>query len=274
MIFLEEDDPEIDDGFGPGSDLVLSFLGVVLLLIGVTVVTGLPKAPLQPAQPTFSQSAPQQNSASAPVAPPDEGSRDTTNWRQRALRAEAELGRLETEPPGHWLAIQINGNNPAHFLSRETILRQPMRLFIQGAMTSIGRKVMQLEGNQLEIVGFASPEPSPTPGIDDNLDLSTARAQAVAHFLGQQGVPNECMTVRGMGRGRSDALFRIYRERQPTEYVRQWDELLSTPQGKAFIDRVEDTLSRERQVDILITRDPAANCSTMQLIRALGLLRP
>lgn len=47
-----------DDGFGPGSDLVMSFLGVVLLLIGVTVVTGLPSGETPVAKAAESQ-APQ-----------------------------------------------------------------------------------------------------------------------------------------------------------------------------------------------------------------------
>jgi hypothetical protein len=83
---LQDDDGDVDDGFGPGSDLVLSFLGIVLLLLGVTMVTGLPKA--KPATVAAAQevAAGQSDALRAKAL-----ERRLAEWEQRALRAEGAL---------------------------------------------------------------------------------------------------------------------------------------------------------------------------------------
>ena len=84
-MLQDDEDGEMDDGFGPGSDLVLSFLGIVLLLIGVTLVTGLPKA--KPA----AVEAPTPQAVSTDVSQTKALERLVDEWKQRAQRAEGEL---------------------------------------------------------------------------------------------------------------------------------------------------------------------------------------
>lgn len=259
-----------DDGFGPGSDLVLSFLGVVLLLIGVTVVTGLPEvgnAPARDAPAAESQDWPVHEARVVPVDQALQG------WEHRALAAERELQRLRKLARGtqsRVLALDLHSSDVAFFAQRGTELREPARQLLAGSMAALGRKAGEHQANQLEIVGHSSPEPSQTTGRDDNLDLSMRRAEAVAHFLAEHGVPYECMSVGGVGRGRSELLYETYLKEGKGRTRAQWDAGFRGDKGAKFAEQIEDLLAPERRVEIFVSRDPSANCDLAQLRRALG----
>ncbi|WP_076997219.1 OmpA family protein [Variovorax sp. KK3] len=272
----DDDEPESDDGFGPGSDLVLSFLGVVLLLIGITAINGFP---------TAGQSQPRE-----PEAPPIQ--QDLAGFQRRAQVAEsaqqtaqARVRQLELDlqalqsakalpaaASGRVLAFRLDGNNQiAFFTRRGSDLREPARQLLAGSMLAIGQKVLETGANHLELVGYASPEPSQTPGKDDNLDLSVARAEAVAHFLAQRGVPYECMSVSGFGRGRSEILYDMYLKKNPGTTRADWDAMLSGAKGGAFAQNIETLMLNERRVDIFVAKDSGSRCQAAQLQKALGI---
>jgi outer membrane protein OmpA-like peptidoglycan-associated protein len=265
---LEDNASETDDGFGPGSDLVLSFLGVIILLIGTMTVTGIPRHAAPPEapkvlSPLLPESAPKavepQNVAEQP--------QNATDAKRRISELEAQIARMSRRV----VAFRFDGTNTAFFEQSSSELSEPAQKLIDGAMLSIGRKVLESEANQIEIVGYASPEPSSTADHDTNLDLSSARAEAVAHYLARRGVPYECMNVRGVGRGRSDLLYDMFLARRPGSTLRQWDAMFTGPRGRDFMSSVESDLASERRVEIVTENDADSKCSRRRLLQALGV---
>lgn len=92
------------------------------------------------------------------------------------------------------------------------------------------KKILELlkggSANQLNILGYASPEPKNIgkyTAMDGNLDLSANRSVAVAHYLHSLGIPYECISVTGYGRGRSEIL-NDWKKRGPQYTTKAWDK--------------------------------------------------
>lgn len=262
MSVLEDHTPESDDGFGPGSDLVLSFLGVLILLIGTLTVTGIPK-----------HEAPAEVPKAVPVTPTPPTDTSTTESESLALanrrisELEARIARMNRRV----LAFRFDGTSAAFFEQGSAELSEPAEALLNGSMLAIGRKVLESGANEIVIVGYASPEPSSRSDRDVNLDLSSSRAEAVAHYLARRGVPYACMNIRGVGRSRSEMLYDLFLQRRPGTTLKDWDALFAGEHGRGFTSRLEPQFAAERRVDIVAEQDDESKCSRARLLKALGV---
>ena len=246
--------PDTDDGFGPGFDLVLSVLGVLILVVGATTVTGLPKKP------------------DPPPVPGD--THDMTDLTRQLALARMRIEELEAQKePGNRrvVAFRFDGTNAAFFQRDKSDLTDLAQRLISGSLLTIGRKALEVGANQLEVTGYASPEPSVKEGRDSNLDLSSQRAEAVAHYLALRGIPYSCMSVRGVGRGRSHLLYDVYLTAAPDVAVTDWDALFEGERGRQFLLSRGKQLASERRVEIVVAHDSESKCKPEQLFKALGV---
>lgn len=253
MSLADDLNGEDDDGFGPGSDLVLSFLGVIILLIGIVRVVGWPQSvPVLPPPPP----------PPGPVSP-----EELAAANKRIQDLERYIARMKRRA----VAFRFDGTSAAFFTFGSARLTEPAQKLIAGSTLTIGRKALEMDANQIEIIGYASPEPSNVADYDTNLDLSTARAEAVTHFLAKRGIPYECMSVRGVGRGRSQLLYDMYLWKRPGTRIQDWDALFPGAAGREFQAGIENDLAEERRVDIIVSSDDESKCDPRRLQKSLGV---
>lgn len=265
---IDQDDSEGDDGFGPATDLVLSLLGVIILLLAIgqyqqrlKVLIGIEKPPA-----TADVMKPQ-------PAPPDLNGR-ILDLSSRLAQSEAELEaarKFLSTVPLRIVALKLDGRNVSFFDRNSAELHPAMRQLIAGYIPTLARLVLANRTNEIEVTGFASPEPSGVAGKDANLDISAERSIAVAHYLAQLGVPYQCLSVSGFGRGRSEILYGSYMKRSPQNTVESWDNLMAGDKGRELRSRLEEQMSEERRVEIAVVVDRNSSCTTEELQKALGL---
>jgi outer membrane protein OmpA-like peptidoglycan-associated protein len=336
-MFSDEDYPETDDGFGPGSDLVLSVLGIVVLLIGIsrvyamfdlqlvrTLPESVPRAEI-PVASSESRAADldrtvadlrsqldaarmaageYQRQLATASAQPNRAAleQQLADLKDQLTHARDEVAVLEQKgsvreheiaglgqeldsardaaeryrqqlavpqprqmAPHGVLAFVLKGQDASFFLKDSAELRPPAQMQIEAGRVSIARVVLESGANFLEIRGYASPEPP----ADRDLSLSAERAIAVLRYLRRLGVPDNCMSVSGMGRGRSSLLYDLYLKRDQANTVQSWDGMFGSAQGDKLRGRLEDALADERRVEIVAVADPAAKCTNDELLHAL-----
>jgi len=89
---------------------------------------------------------------------------------------------------------KVGGFEP--FKKGSAILTERAKYNLRGQLNKITDYIKAREANQINVIGYASPEPHKgSSDRDENLNLSVERAVSVAHFLKQQGVPYESMPL-------------------------------------------------------------------------------
>lgn len=235
MIYPEEDPSgRSDESFGPGTDLVVSLLAALLLLIPIFVQS-------------FRLMSYLQQLAVVPVE-------DVST-----LRIELEKCKQEFDARKQiWEFRETYRDEPLFERNRDGLtaaakrqLDEKIEIF-QGALVTGGY-------NQLLIEGHASPETMLAGNARQrerwNLALSLLRSMAVADYLYERGIPYECISIAAFGRSHS-SLLRSWLEEDPARTVQGWDE-----EGYNLVDQVgESALSGERLVRVFGIRHERSLC--------------
>lgn len=269
---MHDEDDGLEDDFGPGSDLVLSLLAVAILLLAMAGVSRhldfAVKPPLaEPPQPSRAGPEPVSEDM-VPRAVLEKAEQAYADLVLEVRELERRMSAMQAVPD-RVVAFSFDSTNAAFFLEGSAELRPPARQFLEGQVPTLVRLAVQNNANHLEVVGFASAEPDGDVGRDRNMELSARRALAVADALAAKGLPTHCISVAGMGRGRSQ-LLQMYLARRAGNSVEAWDRLMRTGQGAEIRRQLEDELAKERRVEIALTRDSGSPCKQDELVRALA----
>ena len=227
---LREESASGDESFGPGTDLVVSLLAALFLLIPLAVQsTRLLK---------YLNAAREISAAKPPLECPQEPRKQIWEFREsyqdeplfeknRAGLTEAAKRQIRSQ----WGAFQEA---------------------LQGGLY-----------NQLLIEGHASPEISPkaTPQQRErwNLQLSLERALAVADYLHDLGLSYECMSVTGFGRSHSSALQEWLQDSSERS-LQDWNN----GGGELVRRKEEPALAGERLVRVLGINHKSSLCDLVQ----------
>lgn len=264
----DERDIEETDEYGPGSDLVLSLLSVVILVLGLVGVGQ--RLPAQtPPQPFTARKDAAVASAEQQLAQlKDENSRLAEELR--VALEQKDKGREPMISIGE--IVEVKGFEP--FLKNRNQLSEPGKAAIIRQIGGSLELLSSSTANMLLIEGHASPEPNRREGSpsDVNLDLSALRAASVAHFLNEKGVPYACMAVVGHGRARSKLIRRII-GKGGNEAMVQWDQLFGDATFRQELQtRFDEALRGDRRIVMRAVQDDTSYCQSQQLLQSLALL--
>ncbi|HEX5719303.1 MAG TPA: OmpA family protein [Thermoanaerobaculia bacterium] len=235
MIF-PEDDPSgrSDESFGPGTDLVVSLLAALLLLIPIFVrsfrlVSYLERLETVPADVTV-------------------------------LRTELEKCKNDFDARKQiWEFRETYRDEPLFERNRDG-LTAAAKQQLDAKVKTFQDALVAGGYNQLLIEGHASPETMLAGDTRQrerwNLALSLLRSMAVADYLYKRGIPYECMSVAAFGRSHSLSL-KSWLEEDPVRTVQDWDE-----GGRNLVDQIgEATLADERLVRVFGIRHEQSLCA-------------
>jgi outer membrane protein OmpA-like peptidoglycan-associated protein len=217
-------DPSLhpDESFGPGTDLAICLVAVLLLLTSL-VVFGRQQALGVEAPPPRVEPPPE------PPPPP---------------------------PPKQVWTIQEGYDDEPLFEKDRAVLTPTARRQLESRLGEMFDALGGDDCNQLLIEGHASPEaPSGRPHSEQerwNVRLSVDRAMAVADFLYWQGIPYECMSISAFGRSHSRVLATWLQRPGERRSLQTWDA--------ADEPADESELAPERLVRIFATLHPDSVC--------------
>ncbi len=146
-------------------------------------------------------------------------------------------------PKGEIMWIQ--GKGEAFFEKNKATLTQQARDQLAARVGWFRSTLETGQYQQLQVVGHASADTARgTPAVRErrNFVLSFERALAVADFLYQQRIPYECLAVTAWGRSRSEVLASWLRS---GDSLRAWDD-----HGQYERQEPAESLEGERRVEI------------------------
>lgn len=230
MLRSTKNQLDSEPGFtpGPGMDLIFSLLAVILVVLIIGSLLA----------------------------------KSEINWLRAQLRAagieDQRTDRFanKTAPKNVWEFSQ-----DYIFEKNQAVLNDQGERILSQKAKEIRAMLGPSKANHIQVVGHASPEKvayfagQKTTVFDRNLDLSAMRSLAVAHFLSQHGIPYNCMSITGFGRGRSQHLQRWLTQGKGRTW-QKWDdyEYYKSPY-------FEDQFKSERKVMIYAVFDQDSFCS-------------
>ncbi|MGB0696640.1 MAG: hypothetical protein ACPGOY_13400 [Rhodospirillaceae bacterium] len=193
---------------------------------------------------------------------------------EKIAALEAKIVSLDPGPwvPPEAIALRTKGANSSLFKRNSAELTAIGKDLINVSLIQIQSKVIATDANHLNVVGLASPEPKPTKeGQDGNLLLSTERATSVTYYLASRGVPYECMTASGVGRGRSNIIYDKYGSKITEDTLARWDQYYSkaVSSGIRKPEQWEAMIAQERRVEIYPVLDGQTKCDHAKLVSTL-----
>jgi outer membrane protein OmpA-like peptidoglycan-associated protein len=218
-----------DESFGPGTDLVVSLLAALFLLIPLAV-----------------QSVRLLNYLS--------------RAREDAVRASVEC---RPEPEKQIWEFRESYQEEPLFEKNHAGLTEAAKRQIRAQWPAFEEALRGGLYNQLLVEGHASPEISPRSPTNQrerwNLQLSLERALAVADYLHELGLSYECISVTGFGRSHSSAL-REWLEGSSERSLQQWDD------GEEDVMKQTEgsDLAGERLVRVLGIHHESSLCEVVQ----------
>lgn len=249
-----EEDSAGSDFFGPGADLIMSLL-LVMILIGVGAMF---KRDYEKAK--MSEEIAKRGKCPPPVVYPEEKKRPEEKERPKV--DDLRIGLVPTR------------DSESFFDEGSARLTAAGQNVLRSQVNSIKRALESGDYQSLDIVGYASPSPniayqslaarsnatnepaSAQSGryeVDRNLDLSAERAAAVAHYLHLFEIPYECMRAAGWGRAQSEYRKRLERERgwnhEAFDRSQIWEQVES---GRDW------DFTKEQRVEIFGVKNPSA----------------
>lgn len=282
-VYIEP--PEDEGEFGPGTDVILGFLALVLIILALSFMV--PRAVLQanaPPEPAAGDPAVVREAQARATAAEQTAARLTEELRQvadQARRADEEVARLQnllessridSKAPPPAVSLRTEGEGASLFTKGSSTLTDVGKSLLVSSLDTLRGTVIETGANHLEILGYSSPEPLPGKG-DRNLDLSVDRAVAVAHHMAVMGIPYECMSVVGMGRSRSHVVFDSFKNL--SEPMAKWDTfyMRAVEQRIPELPEIERQIRGERRVDISAVGDSESKCTHQRLRAALERIR-
>jgi OmpA family protein len=231
----ESGDLGSDFEFGPGTDLILSMLAFLLVVLGIVRLGQSSVVPAEPAP------------GGAESAPPK-----LVELHDESL-AIFEQGSSRLTEPG------------------AALLREKLAQLAESAQQTKAN-VLRIKGYASPI---PKPLRLPGGDLDGNLDLSSERSTEIAHALHVLGMPYNCIAVESYGRSRSPFLLRYLEQHQLTmaEWDKRFSKgcspKLTSAQCSQLEAEIEKLYSVERRVDLVVAQDADAPCTSEQLRASL-----
>jgi len=177
----------------------------------------------------------------------------------KLLQQEIEKLKIEIESTKPILVFELRETDAAFFKIGKSILTEAAHSQLAQEAPQILRELAKKSANQVNILGYASPEKKPFkkfPEADGNLDLSVDRAVAVAHYLKSLGISYECMSISGFGRGRSQLLYE-WKQKGPNRTMEEWDNDKSIRSNRKY----NRESRKERKVVLQVVYDRESKCT-------------
>lgn len=267
--------PDDDNEFGPAVDLVVGLVLVCVLL--VAVLSDELTAQLQASQGVQVSQTEKPQPIPEPVQLPE-----STRTQIPPSATACKSHNLSACSLG--IEFAIDEAEYALFGSGSAELSSDAREILAKAIAPYLDTIEERGANNLIIAGYASPTPMPIKMpllnqprarlADGNLDLSSDRANAIAHVFAAYGVSYSCMQPSGLGRTRSPEWQRQLLDKGLS--MAQWDTLflqaasedIKSPVRKA-LEEIKIKYQQKRRVALNANYDEAAACSSQELVTGL-----
>ncbi|MBU2582602.1 MAG: OmpA family protein [Alphaproteobacteria bacterium] len=257
-----DSEEEREDDYGPGSDLVLSLLATLILVLGlIGVGEHLPRSSSGPPHSDDYQDKLNELSAK---------NKELADQVRLLLRQSQSNPRASSIDLGE--IIEVEGLEP--FAKGSAQLTPAGESQIRKLLKLSIARLASADVNLLQIEGHASPEPNQRKEVlgDANVELSALRAASVAHYLNKLGMPYACVAVIGHGRARSRLIKRITGG-GGNEAMSQWDQLFEDAKFRNDLQtRFSNSLRADRRVVLKAVMDDASYCSGEQFFAGLDLI--
>lgn len=173
------------------------------------------------------------------------------------LQQEIKTLNFEIERTKARVIFELRETEAASFKMGTSILTNTARTKLRKESPKMLSELKKQSVNQINILGYASPEKKPLKGnADGNLDLSVERSIAVAHYLKSLGIPYECMKITGFGRGRSEILYKWKQKIPGHRSIDDWDK-----QGIPSTAKYKQKSREERKVVLQVVYDQESKCT-------------
>ncbi|MGF1729013.1 hypothetical protein [Photobacterium kasasachensis] len=272
MLF-ENTELDSDNEMGPGTDLVLSLLSVVITILAVVgmsySVTDIEPKVEPVCRGDACQSAPDLVSVRQEL--------QDAQRRIQTLTFELEnLKATSQKQPSivYGGVLELHEGTLAIFERNQSHVRQQDLPELKKHLMPLYDNIRNNNANVIRIHGYASPEPRFTgvdKNLDSNMDLSVNRSLTILHALHRLGIPYKCMVVEGYGRNRSRFLRNYLSQRDMT--IAQWDEMylqgfdesLLPAERERLLSQLESMYQLDRRVDLIAAIEANSPCSPAQL---------
>lgn len=281
-MFFENTELESDNEMGPGTDLVLSLLSVIITILAVvgmsqpqletqvpeepiTVICDLPDCQPEPSPMEIQQEL---NAAKDTIVELQYELENLHNAQAETQESGIVYGNIVELHEGEFAAFE---RNAAQLQEQDLpLLKRQLRLLYDN--------ILENNANVIRIHGYASPEPrhkGRDKMLDSNMDLSVQRSLAIMHALHRLGVEYNCMVVEGYGRSRSRFLMTFLNQRNMT--VQEWDEMyqegfdqdIAPSEAERLRAELEQMYSQDRRVDLIAAIDQKSPCKPPDLAKML-----
>jgi len=221
-VISTEEKENVDESFGPGTDLVISLFACLMILLAIGWYQDLLRVLIE------------------------------------ELSLQVESPESESEPIREQLYEFRDGQHDMPFFGKDdAVLTAEAKRELDGQTDPLMEALSAGKFNQLQLIGHASADTvraRPQEQQRWNLALSLERATAVADHLRGGGIPYECMSVTGFGRSESTVLSEWLEEGNGRR-IEDWDK-----EGQ-YSDGVQlSRLSQERRVEIWGIFNPKSLC--------------
>ncbi len=180
----------------------------------------------------------------------------------KRLQQEIEMLKFEIASTKPILVFELRETDAAFFKIGSSILTEAAHSQLALEAPQILGELAKNSANQVNILGYASPEKKTLKEFkgfleaDGNLDLSVDRAVAVAHYLKSLGIPYECMSISGFGRGRSQLLYE-WKQKGQNRTMEKWDDNKSIRSSRMY----KRESRKERKVVLQVVYDKESKCT-------------
>lgn len=282
---FESEELDKGDELGPGTDLILSLLSVVITILAVVSFS-------QPAPVDIHQlcqgvdcgpeGADKVNTLSAELTL-DTSARTIEELRGKLAESQSSLLAMERRlneekliQPGD--ILELHGEVLSIFARNKAKLEPKDVPLLKNELYPLYLAVTDKRANIIRIHGHASPEPrrvGASQQLDHNMDLSVERSLAISHALHRLGIPYRCMVVEGYGRNQSPFLNSYLKmnamsiEDWDRMYLRGYDTSLSAEDRDKVRAKLEKLYQRDRRVNLVATYEPDALCTVDELADSL-----
>ncbi|CAM3774457.1 MULTISPECIES: OmpA family protein [Pseudoalteromonas] len=273
MLF-ENTELESDNEMGPGTDLVLSLLSVIITILAV-VGMSYSVTDIEPEQAVNCQGG-----NCEPSVTIESLQLDLKDAQLEITKLTMQIENLRASPKKqpsivYGDVLELYESELAVFERNQARIRQEDLPTLREQLKPLYEKVRMSNANVIRIHGYASPEPRRAGldhNLDSNMDLSVERGLTILHAMSRLGIPYKCMVVEGYGRNRSRFLSSFLSQRNITihewdsMYLQGFDQSILPSQRGRLLSELEALYQLDRRVDLVAAIEAASPCSSEELI--------
>lgn len=276
---FETEDVDQDQELGPGTDLILSLLSVVITILAVVSIGQPELLETETVCPAGDCQAVVTEDPAVVREALNKAQRTINTLRSDLILSEAALRSMENRLDADKIVqagdvLELHDEILAVFDRNKSELSPEDLPILKRELYPLYETVSDKGANIIRIHGHASPEPrgiGDGKHLDRNMDLSVERSLTILHALHQLGVPYHCMVVEGYGRNQSAFLNSYLNKNNIT--VDEWDRMylqgfnpeLSVAEREAALAQLEKLYQRDRRVTLVAAFEPDSPCSAREL---------